>query len=194
MGGILSLTSLACCFTSTACTAGCALCPNCKVWYRTLNLFPSQYRHVAYWYLGLRVHIRASIMILVPGTNKDSHILVPQKVWFRILNLRMLHFTFLHHFITDQGGIFFSLPCWSGSDFYFKANPDPAPHQSDANRRPLNYIHSTSLLWASMALQVPFWASVAVEFWLWCWSRIRIFSIPDQNFFIPDPHQRIEVF
>jgi hypothetical protein len=31
MGGILSLTSLACCFTSTACTAGCALCPNCKV-------------------------------------------------------------------------------------------------------------------------------------------------------------------
>ena len=31
MGGVLSLTSLACCFTSTACTAGCALCPNCKV-------------------------------------------------------------------------------------------------------------------------------------------------------------------
>jgi len=30
MGGILSLTSLACCFTSTACTAGCALCPSCK--------------------------------------------------------------------------------------------------------------------------------------------------------------------
>jgi len=30
MGGILSLTSLACCFTSTACTAGCAMCPNCK--------------------------------------------------------------------------------------------------------------------------------------------------------------------
>jgi len=30
MGGIISLTSLACCFTSTACTAGCALCPSCK--------------------------------------------------------------------------------------------------------------------------------------------------------------------
>lgn len=30
MGGVLSLTSLACCFTSTACTAGCALCPSCK--------------------------------------------------------------------------------------------------------------------------------------------------------------------
>jgi len=27
---VLSLTSLACCFTSTACTAGCALCPSCK--------------------------------------------------------------------------------------------------------------------------------------------------------------------
>ena len=30
MGGILSQTSLACCATSTACTAGCALCPNCN--------------------------------------------------------------------------------------------------------------------------------------------------------------------
>ena len=28
MGGILSLGSLACCFTSAACSAGCAMCPN----------------------------------------------------------------------------------------------------------------------------------------------------------------------
>jgi len=30
MGGILSLTSLACCVSSSACGAGCALCPSCK--------------------------------------------------------------------------------------------------------------------------------------------------------------------
>ena len=36
MGGILSLTSLACCFTSTACTAGCALCPRWPPFAKTI--------------------------------------------------------------------------------------------------------------------------------------------------------------
>ena len=45
MGGILSLTSLACCFTSTACTAGCALCPRWPPLTHLLLFFFSKFKY-----------------------------------------------------------------------------------------------------------------------------------------------------
>jgi len=60
MGGILSLTSLACCFTSTACTAGCALCPNCK---------NSTASRVMYGLL-LLVTVVISCLMLAPGVQE----------------------------------------------------------------------------------------------------------------------------
>jgi len=60
MGGILSLTSLACCFTSTACTAGCALCPNCK---------NSTASRIMYGLL-LLVTVIVSCLMLAPGIQE----------------------------------------------------------------------------------------------------------------------------
>ena len=59
MGGILSLTSLACCFTSTACTAGCALCPSCK---------NSTASRIMYGLL-LLVTVIISVIMLAPGVQ-----------------------------------------------------------------------------------------------------------------------------
>merc|ERR1712038_222424 len=60
MGGILSLTSLACCFTSTACTAGCALCPSCK---------NSTASRIMYGLL-LLVTVLISCLMLAPGVQE----------------------------------------------------------------------------------------------------------------------------
>jgi len=60
MGGILSLTSLACCFTSTACTAGCALCPSCK---------NSTASRIMYGLL-LLVTVILSCLMLAPGVQE----------------------------------------------------------------------------------------------------------------------------
>lgn len=59
MGGILSLTSLACCFTSTACTAGCALCPSCR---------NSTASRIMYGFL-LLVTVVISCIMLAPGVQ-----------------------------------------------------------------------------------------------------------------------------
>jgi len=54
------LTSLACCFTSTACTAGCALCPSCK---------NSTASRIMYGFL-LLVTVVISCIMLAPGVQE----------------------------------------------------------------------------------------------------------------------------
>ncbi len=94
-----------------------------------------------------------------------------------------------HHFNADPDQAF----CFNADPdpaFHFIVDPnpypDPAPHQGDANLRPLAYRPSRSLFWASTPLfwtSTPlFWTSTALQgsilslesLWIFTLTRIRI--------------------
>ncbi len=74
---------------------------------------------------------------------------------------------------------------------YAYPDPDPPPYQSHVNQRPLVYILSTAIFWASTPSLwvftepvVQFWAYTASDIWLWCGSGLAFGFDAD-----PDPEK-----
>jgi len=100
--------------------------------------------------------------------------------------------------IPDPYYLLFSLWSWSGSKSSLLCGSGPAPHQSDANLRPLVYRPSGSKLSIHASIVgdkhprpsiASLWASTAPEFWLWCGSDPDLALDFDAD---PDPHPKIK--